>query len=137
MAYGIVDFKEESEVDKLKKDMGLLIKLARISMNIRQFDIVMKLGIRQARISDIENGKVEITVSELIKLSRILEKPIIDLFPAWSISKDDEKPISSELEMLVHHASKLPAQKINEFTEQIKSVVKITKSRNFNSLLES
>jgi ribosome-binding protein aMBF1 (putative translation factor) len=79
MAYGKVDFRDENEVEKLKKDMGALVKQARISNNIRQFDIVMKLDFRQARISDIENGKVEITVSELIKLSKILEKPIADL----------------------------------------------------------
>jgi transcriptional regulator with XRE-family HTH domain len=130
MAYGKVDFSNEDEISKLKKEMGTLIKKARVNKNIRQFDFVIKYGVRQGRISDIENGKVEILVSELIKLSKILDEPIINLLPEWSISREDEQPRTAEMEELIHQARKLPAEKISDFIEQIKAVVRNTKISN-------
>jgi transcriptional regulator with XRE-family HTH domain len=130
MAFGIQDFTDEKDIEKLKKDMGILVKQARIKNNIRQFDLVLKLGLRQARISDIENGKVEISVSELIKLSKNLDVPIINLLPSWTISIKDEEPSSREMEELIHFARKLPAEKIKDFVEQIKAVVRNTKISN-------
>ena len=65
----------------IRRDMGFQIRLAREELGISQADLAFALGRRQAYISELETGKTEPSASMLVRLSRILKKPVIYFFP--------------------------------------------------------
>ena len=58
------------------KDLGAAIRLARKARNLRQVDIAQKASVRQALVSDIENGA---TTAKLDTVIRILAALDLDL----------------------------------------------------------
>lgn len=62
-------------------EMGKLIKLARDEKGLSQSQLAIKLFRRQATISDIENGKIEIGILTLLQLALELNKPISYFIP--------------------------------------------------------
>ena len=62
--------------------MGDLIKNARLEQKMSQAELAKKAYFQQASISQIENGKREVSSSELLYFSYALNKPISYFFPA-------------------------------------------------------
>lgn len=65
-------------------EMGKLLKKAREEKGISQKQLAENLSRRQATISDLENGKIEIGILFLVLLSLELNKPISYFIPDMS-----------------------------------------------------
>ncbi|MFQ5471050.1 MAG: helix-turn-helix domain-containing protein [Gammaproteobacteria bacterium] len=64
------------KVIRSNKDLGAAIRLARKSQNLRQVDVAQKASVRQALVSDIENG---VTTAKLDTVIRVLAALDMDL----------------------------------------------------------
>jgi len=92
--------KKTSTPNKFTVAMGALVKKARNEIGLSQAELAKSIYIRQASISEIENGKREVSSSELVYLSIALNKPIIYFFPkryAREIDQDKLSPLFQEL----------------------------------------
>ena len=58
------------------KDLGAAIRMARKAKNLRQVDVAKKASIRQALVSDLENGA---TMAKLDTVIRVLAALDLDL----------------------------------------------------------
>jgi HTH-type transcriptional regulator/antitoxin HipB len=58
------------------KDLGEAIRRARKNMNLRQVDVAQKASVRQALVSDLENGA---TTAKLDTVIRVLASLDMDL----------------------------------------------------------
>lgn len=67
--------------EKLLKDFGLHIKKIRLNLNLSQDDVVLNANrITKGTISDIENGKRNLSFTTLVDLAKGLEVHPRDLF---------------------------------------------------------
>ena len=64
------------KVIRSNKDLGAAIRLARKQQNLRQVDVAQKASVRQALVSDIENGA---TTAKLDSVMRVLAALDLDL----------------------------------------------------------
>ncbi|NNJ97000.1 MAG: helix-turn-helix transcriptional regulator [Gammaproteobacteria bacterium] len=64
------------KVIRSNKDLGAAIRLARKQQNLRQVDVAQKASVRQALVSDIENGA---TTAKLDTVMRVLAALDLDL----------------------------------------------------------
>ncbi len=63
------------------KIIGSNIRLRREELRLPSVELANLLGRSQATISRMENGKIEITVSQLVKIAGILKTTPARLFP--------------------------------------------------------
>jgi len=74
--------KNELQIpNEFTKEMGNLIKKAREEKSLNQSQLAEKLSRSQATISDIENGKIEVSTLTLILIAFELNKPISFFIP--------------------------------------------------------
>ncbi|HYQ72666.1 MAG TPA: helix-turn-helix domain-containing protein [Gammaproteobacteria bacterium] len=64
------------KVIRSNQDLGAAIRLARKQQNLRQVDVAQKASVRQALVSDIENGA---TTAKLDTVMRVLAALDLDL----------------------------------------------------------
>ncbi len=64
------------KIIRSSKDLGAAIRLARKSMGLRQADVAQKASVRQALVSDLENGA---TTARLDPVMRVLAALDLDL----------------------------------------------------------
>lgn len=64
------------KVIRSNKDLGVVIRVARKQQNLRQVDVAQKASVRQALVSDIENGA---TTAKLDTVMRVLAALDLDL----------------------------------------------------------
>lgn len=64
------------KVIRNNQDLGAAIRLARKTNNMRQVDVAQKASVRQALVSDIENG---VTTARLDTVIRVLAALDLDL----------------------------------------------------------
>ena len=60
--------------------VGNRLKLLRIQKGLGQNEVARMMGISQAHLSNIEGGRSNITLSNLLKLHDVLEVSMADLF---------------------------------------------------------
>lgn len=65
-----------NKVIRSNKDLGAAIRLARKQQSLRQVDVAQKASVRQALVSDIENGA---TTAKLDTVMRVLAALDLDL----------------------------------------------------------
>lgn len=74
--------KNELQIpNEFTKEMGNLIKKAREEKGLNQSQLAEKLSRSQATISDIENGKIEVSILTLVLIAFELNKPISYFIP--------------------------------------------------------
>lgn len=59
-----------------KKKLGKKIKLARVEYDLNQTELANKIGARQKSISRYENGISLPSLETLIKIAKVLKKPV-------------------------------------------------------------
>ncbi len=64
------------KIIRSNKDLGAAIRLARKDRNLRQVDVAQKASVRQALISELENG---MTTAKLDTVIRVLAALDLDL----------------------------------------------------------
>ena len=67
--------------NEFTQEMGKLIKAAREAADLNQTELAEKLSRRQATISEIENGKIEVSILTLFQLAIVFNKPISYFIP--------------------------------------------------------
>jgi transcriptional regulator with XRE-family HTH domain len=91
---------KEPTPNKFTIAMGELIRKAREEAGLSQKELAEKIHRRQATLSDIETGKVEVSTVTLTGLSVVLNKPLSYFFP-WFVYRQlkPEKftPLEEEL----------------------------------------
>ena len=80
--------------------MGKLTREARVAASLSQARLATSVYRRRATISDIENGKSELTVSTLALIAAALDKPIAYFFPWFiyeNLTADELSPNEQEI----------------------------------------
>ncbi len=128
MVFGKLDSHDLGKPNDFTKDMGELIRKARIEAGLSQEDLSEKIWTRQATISDWEKGKAEVGITDLIYLSKELGKPILYFFPEWSIEKLMLDNLSPELQNLLINAKKLSKDDLRKLIAQVKALAHLSHS---------
>lgn len=102
--------------------MGKLIRDARNDTGLSQTELAKKIFIRQASISEIENGKREVSSSEIVYLSLTLNKPITYFFPERFTRGIDPDKLSPLYQELVIQAKRLSNEDLKKLIAQAKAV---------------
>ena len=61
------------KIIRSNKDLGEAIRRARKDMNLRQVDVARKASVRQALVSDLENGATTAKLDTVIKVLAALD----------------------------------------------------------------
>ena len=61
------------KVIRTNSELGAAIRLARKSKNLRQVDVAQKASLRQALVSDIENGATKAKLDTIIRVLAALD----------------------------------------------------------------
>ena len=85
------------------KAMGELIKKAREEAGFSQEQLAEKIFRKRLAVSEMENGKVEISAWTLLFLAQSLNKPVSYFFPAQLKNEIQPENLTElELELLIH-----------------------------------
>ncbi len=130
---------KEPVPNKFTIGIGKLVKQAREDSGLSQSRLAGMIYRRRATISDIENGKSEVTVSTLALLAAALDKPITYFLPWFvyaNLKSEDLEPAehemliqfrnicSEDLQRLAIHQVKLIAETdIKDFKEELSKVL--------------
>lgn len=97
---------KEPTPNKFTVSMGELIRKAREEAGLSQAELAQKIYRRRATISDMENGKVEVSSGTLALLSAALGKPITYFYPPFLYQElQPEKFTPLELELLANFSN--------------------------------
>jgi transcriptional regulator with XRE-family HTH domain len=91
---------KEPTPNKFTIGMGELVRQAREEANLSQAELAEKIYRRRATVSDIENGKAEVSSSTLVLLSVALVKPVTYFYPPFvyrELKPDEFSPLEQEL----------------------------------------
>lgn len=114
-------FKGETP-NKFTVAMGELIRNARIEAKLTQAEFAEKAYMRQATVSDIEKGKREASVTELLYISFVLNKPVAFFFPKTLSYMVDENSLSLAEQELILNARYLSETDLKKIIAQIKAI---------------
>ncbi len=70
----------ENEITSFRNKLGLRIAFIRTSKEISQFRLSLLTGLSKQYISDLENGRRNVSISSLYKVAKGLEVGIEELF---------------------------------------------------------
>lgn len=73
----LADFEEEEDFDDFLKSFGLKIKQIRLKKRLTQIELCNKVGLTQACLSSIENGKYNPSIKQVLKISNGLNCKVI------------------------------------------------------------
>ena len=65
------------KIIRSNKDLGAAIRLGRKSQNLRQVDVAQKASVRQALVSDIENGVTTARLDTVIRMLAALDMDLL------------------------------------------------------------
>jgi transcriptional regulator with XRE-family HTH domain len=105
--------------------MGERIRSARNEANLTQGQLAEKAYLRQATISDMEKGKREPSVSELLSISFVLSKPLAYFFPKGQAYVIDETSLSKLEQELILNARNLSESDLKKIIAQIKAIISL------------
>jgi transcriptional regulator with XRE-family HTH domain len=121
---------EQSDIPKkFTVSMGKLIKKARLEAGMSQVELAKEANFRQASISEIENGKREVTSSELVYFCYALNKPIIYFFPEFVQSDLNQRDLAPLLQELLLISKKLGDDDLKRLVVQAKALVELENTR--------
>ncbi len=69
------------------KDLGEAIRLARKKLDLRQVDVAQKASVRQALVSELENGVTTAKLDTVIKVLAALDVDL-SIVPRWKARFD-------------------------------------------------
>jgi len=109
-------------LDKYKKQIAASIKKARLERRWRQTELAKKLGISQARLSEIEGGKGSITAEQLVVSLQLFNLPLSYFVKTEQV--DEEAQLQNVIarlgaSQLREDPNVLPSEKLNEVNKVI------------------
>jgi HTH-type transcriptional regulator/antitoxin HipB len=69
------------------KDLGEAIRRARKNMDLRQVDVAQRASVRQALVSDLENGATTAKLDTVIRVLAALDMDL-SIIPRWKAGFD-------------------------------------------------
>ena len=102
--------------------MGELVRKARLEAKLSQSELAERIYIRQASISEIENGKREVSSSEIIYLSHALNKPITYFFPKVFIHEIEQERLPPAIQELIIQANRLDDDDVRRLVAQARAL---------------
>ena len=70
----------EQNTENYNHVIGTRVKMIRITKHISQTELAKEIGVTQTHLSNIENGRAGLTISNLIKLHQAMRCPISEFF---------------------------------------------------------
>lgn len=86
--------------------LGERIRLARERLGISQNELANRVSKDQKAISEYENGKRKLAVTDLVDMARVLEVPILFFFEGSLTSEDLDRAILEEFRRIPTHEGK-------------------------------
>ena len=111
-----------STPNKFTIGMGKLVRKARHEAGLSQAELAKQIYVRQASISEIENGKREVSSSELVYLSYALNKPILYFFPDEFVSNEEINDMAPLVQELVIQAKRLSDEDLRRIIAQTRAL---------------
>ena len=102
----------DSVMSEKARLVGARIRMLRLSKNLAQNTAAEKMGISQAHLSNIEKGRSNITLENLLKLHEVLNCPMSSFF----VDIDGEQPAGQE---------KSPLQESFTLEELLKALITV------------
>lgn len=115
----------DSTPNKFTVKMGELVRKARHEAGLSQADLVERIYVRQASISEIENGKREVSSSEIVYLSFALNKPVLYFFPNEYIRDRPSDELSPVIQELIIQAERLSNDDLKKIITQTKALAEM------------
>lgn len=112
----------EDTPNKFTIVMGDKIRKSRKIQKLSQAELAKSIYVRQASISEMENGKRVVNSIELVYLSLALEKPIMYFFPEDSIKEIEHKQPSPILQELILQAQRLSIDDLKKLIAQARVI---------------
>lgn len=89
----------EKDLETFYKNVGRIIKSARVGKNISQEELANYLGFKsRVSIVNIENGTQNIQLHTLVEIASFLNLPIIDLLPSNSSQEQISESVIQNVE---------------------------------------
>ncbi|MCH8093413.1 MAG: helix-turn-helix domain-containing protein [Chloroflexi bacterium] len=127
---------DESFPDALTRDMGKRIRRARDDSGMTQAELAEQISRRQASVSDMENGKMDISAGTLARMANALDKPMTYFFPTWLSDILQPEKLSPEESELLSLAQKLSTEDLRSFIIQVRALVERDKRHYYEWLEE-
>lgn len=108
--------------NKFTVQMGDNIRKARLEAGMSQSELAKYVYVSQAAISDMENGKREVSSTELLSLSNTLYKPVAYFFPEKYLREVDINKLSPHYQELIIQATRLSDDDLMKIITQIKAL---------------
>lgn len=124
-------------LDSLSLDIGKRIRQARIDVGMTQAELASQINRRQASVSAMENGKMEISAGSLARMAIAFEKPVSYFFPNWLTEMLKPDDLSADEAVLLTLAQQLTAEDLQRFIIQVRAVVKRNERQYFEWLEEA
>ena len=102
--------------------MGELIRKARLETGLSQSELSKSVYVSQAAISDMENGKREVSSTELLSLSNTLYKPVAYFFPENYLREVKVDKLSSLYQELFIQAKRLSNDDLKKLIAQTRAL---------------
>jgi transcriptional regulator with XRE-family HTH domain len=98
---------------EILRNFGAKIKKTRILSGLRQSDLATLVGVKQGAISELEQGKTNISLTFALKVLDVLSLSIVDLHEAERVFEADAKS-SRPLYAIPAHLDILDADDVSE-----------------------
>lgn len=105
--------------------LGKLIKEARLELKMSQAELAEAAYFSQTAISQVEQGKRNVTASEIIYLSSALNKPILYFYPPFYRNADESKLTPLEQELLIQ-AKRLTNDDLRKLIAQARALADLS-----------
>jgi transcriptional regulator with XRE-family HTH domain len=119
----IMLLETEKPPNKQTKAMGELIRKAREEAGLSQEQLAEKIYRRRLAVSEMENGKVEISAWTIPLLAHALNKPITYFYPNHVLKQLTPEELSSLEQELLIHFSNISSDHLREVAIDLVKVV--------------
>jgi transcriptional regulator with XRE-family HTH domain len=105
-----------------------IVRKLRRDKNIRQAEIAKHIGITQSNYAKLENGKIELTISKLEKISEFLKVHPVEILYPGTFSGENRESIEKVLLEKLESSYQQSIQSKDELIEELKEKALIYKS---------
>jgi transcriptional regulator with XRE-family HTH domain len=125
---------EDEEVpNKFTIFMGKRIKEARESQGYSQQELAKHAYMRQASISDIENGRREVTTYKLTLIAEFLNRPLLYFFAPFSLQYIVPEPLNPDEQELLIQSRRLNKEDLRRLLVQIGALANSSEKDRINA----
>ena len=114
--------------NKFTIHLGELIRKARLESNLTQAELAERAYFSQTAISQVEQGKRDVSAAEILYFSAALDKLVLYFFQPFVDMNSEEIELSPLEIELVNQAKKLSMEDLRKLVAQTKALVNLNQS---------